>query len=63
MLHLLKKLFLPSYTDKEVASINDESKRILHESDVRVKRHNQLLAKNGVTLRIYIATGGDHRGS
>lgn len=61
MFNTLKKILFPSITDKRVATINADSKQMLQHATVRAKRHNDLLAKNGVTLRIYIATGGDHR--
>lgn len=59
---LLKKIFLPSETDKQVEAIHADSRDILNDASVRAKRHKELLDKNGFTMRIYIATGGDHRG-
>lgn len=61
MLELLKKLLLPSTTDKQVEAIKKESKKILEDANRTAKRHKMLLDKNGFTMRIYIATGGDHR--
>lgn len=62
MLHLLRKIFVPSVTDKKVESIHAESKAMLEDASKIAKRHKALLDKNGFTMRIYIATGGDHRG-
>jgi len=61
MIRLLKKLFIPSVTDDQVEAINAESRAILVDANARAKRHKALLDQNGFTLRIYIATGGDHR--
>lgn len=61
MMHLLKKIFLPSVTDKKVETIHAESKAMLDDATKIAKRHKALLDKNGFTMRIYIATGGDHR--
>jgi hypothetical protein len=60
MMNLLKKLFFPSATDRQVKSINAESKAMLEDSNQMARRHIELLKKNGVTLRVYIATGEKH---
>lgn len=62
MLKTLKKIFLPSVTDEEVKAIQKDGRRMLEETSRTAKRHKALLDKNGFTMRIYIATGGDHRG-
>lgn len=62
MMKLLKKILFPSETDERVRSINRESTEMLNNAEEKARRHNELLKRNGVTLRIYIATGGDHRG-
>lgn len=61
MLRLLRKIFLPSQTDLQVEAIHKESKAMLDNASKTAKRHKQLLERNGFTMRIYIATGGDHR--
>lgn len=61
MLRILKKIFVPSITDKKVEVIHAESKAMLEDANKVAKRHKALLDKNGFTMRIYIATGGDHR--
>lgn len=61
MLKTLKKIFFPSVTDNKVAAIQQESRAMLEEASKTAQRHKALLEKNGFTMRIYIATGGDHR--
>jgi hypothetical protein len=58
----LKMLFVPKYTDRKVEAISSETERLLAEAAVTAARYNRLLKKNGVTMRIAIATGhGDKR--
>lgn len=52
---------MPSKTDNQVDAIYEESKAILEERSRMARRHKELIDKNGFTMRIYIATGGDHR--
>lgn len=59
MIHLLKKIFFPSVTDDIVGAKRAESKIVLDETSKTAMRHKALLDKNGFTMRIYIATGGD----
>jgi hypothetical protein len=62
MIDRLKMLFIPKYTDKKVEAISSETERLLAEAAVTAARYNRLLKKNGVTMRIAIATGhGDKR--
>lgn len=53
----LKMLFVPKYTDKKVEAISGETERLLAEAAKTAARYNRLLKKNGVTMRIAIATG------
>lgn len=61
MLRLFKKIFFPSVTDNIVGAKMAESKVVLDKTSETAMRHKALLDKNGFTMRIYIATGGDHR--
>lgn len=63
MMSFLKKLLFPGETDRKVEAIQAESKAMLEDAERMAKRHNDLLRKNGVTLRVYIATGGDKHGN
>jgi predicted sulfurtransferase len=58
---LLKKLFTQKATDQRVDAIYEDVTHKLEDTAKVAKRHRDLLQKNGVTLRIYIATGGDKR--
>ncbi len=60
ILKTLKKLFLSRITDSQVDAINAESESILDVASQKTQSQIDLLKKNGVTLRIFIATGGDH---
>lgn len=62
IIELLRKVLLPSYTDKRVDEINAENKKAFDDTAETAKRHAELLRKNGVTLRIFIAAGGDKHG-
>lgn len=53
----LKRLLIPHYTDKKVAAIHKETEEALTKTAVVSERYNKLLKKNGVTMRIAIATG------
>jgi hypothetical protein len=58
----LKMLFVPKYTDKKVDAINLETQKLLADAAKTAARYNRLLKKNGVTMRIAIATGhGDRK--
>lgn len=58
----LKMLFVPKYTDKKVEAISHETEKLLAEAAKTAARYNRLLKKNGVTMRIAIATGhGDKK--
>lgn len=57
---MLKKLFSASYTDRKVAEIHEDTEKKLAETSQAVARYNSLLKKNGVTMQIVIAAGGDH---
>lgn len=48
-------------TDEKVDSIHEDTARILGEAADEAKQLRDLLRKNGVTMQIYIATGGDRR--
>lgn len=48
-------------TDRMVDAKLDEVSRIAKKSAASSKRLENLLKKDGVTLQIYIATGGDRR--
>ncbi len=63
MAGLLRKLFTRE-VDRQVEAIyNDEVSQPLHKAGKTADSLNRLLKKNGVTLQIYIATGGDkHHG-
>jgi hypothetical protein len=56
-------MFIPAETDRQVDAIHAETKAMLEDTSRTAMRHKKLLDKNGFTLRIYIATGGDHRGN
>jgi hypothetical protein len=62
MTNLLKRLFSPKYTDKKVAAIHAETKKILDSASETSKRQKELLEKNGLSMLIVIATGGDKHG-
>lgn len=58
----LKRLFVPHYTDKKVAAIHTENQKLFTESAVVAERYNKMLKKNGVTMRIAIASGHADKG-
>ncbi len=62
MLRMIKRLIFPSITDKQVSAITKRSEEMLDDTSRIARRHKQLLDKNGFTMRIYIASGGDKRG-
>lgn len=62
MIRMLKKLLFASETDNQVKAITKESQSILEDTSRTAKRHKALLDKNGFTMKIYIASGGDSRG-
>lgn len=49
-------------TDKAVNEILDNTSMQSAEAATEAKKLADLLKQNGVTLQIYIATGGDRRG-
>lgn len=62
MMRLLRKLF-SSETDKRVDQIfEDDIRKPLQESTKAGDDLTALLKKNGVTLKVFIATGGDKHG-
>ena len=60
ILSMLRKVFDPKYSDRAVEEIQADTKRKLEDTTVVAEKHAALLKKNGVMMRIYIATGGDH---
>lgn len=61
-MNFLKKLFT-NETDRKVAEIQAHNEKIAKETSKAALDLKRLLKKNGVTLQIYIATGGDkHHG-
>lgn len=48
-------------TDQKVHDIHEDTDKILKDTAKEAKQLRDLLRKNGVTMQIYIATGGDHR--
>lgn len=48
-------------TDTKAAEIAADNEQKLRETAIAAKKLRDLLKKNGVTLQIYIATGGDRR--
>lgn len=61
MMALLKKLFTHKATDQKVDAIYKDVSHKLEDTAKVAKSHRDLLQRNGVTLRIYVATGGDRR--
>lgn len=57
---MLRKLFTND-TDRQVAEIYKDAKKDFDSTAKIAKGHRDLLRKNGVTMQIFIATGGDHR--
>lgn len=57
MVEDLKRLFIPKYADKQVEAIYDEAKKHLNDSTETIARYNRLLKRNGVVMRIAIASG------
>jgi predicted DNA binding CopG/RHH family protein len=58
---MFKKIFT-NKTDAKVDELNRQSLKKIDDSARVAKRHAELLKKNGVGMRIFIATGGDHHG-
>lgn len=56
----LRKIFSKDI-DREVSVITNENSRVLKEAGKAIGKHRDLLKKNGVTMPIFIATGGDRR--
>lgn len=56
---MFKRLFT-NKTDRQVDKLNQESLQKIQATGLVAKRHADLLKKNGVSMRIFIATGGDH---
>lgn len=56
----LKRLFT-NETDRKVAEIQAHNAKVAKATSKAGLDLKKLLAKNGVTLQIYIATGGDKR--
>lgn len=62
MISVLKKLFGKD-TDRRVTHITTtQIHKPLEEAGISAEKLTKLLKKNGVTMQIYIATGGDKRG-
>lgn len=59
---LFKKLFTREVDRQVDAIFHDEVHPQLKSADASASSLNRLLKKNGVTLQIYVATGGDKRG-
>lgn len=57
---LLVKLFTHK-TDKIVEEIHEKNRQDLKAASKEAKALKDLLKKNGVSMQIFIATGGDHR--
>lgn len=57
---MLKQLFIPGYTDKKVKEIHKDTLEKIEGASGTSARYNALLKKNGVTMQIVIAAGGDH---
>lgn len=62
MLRLIRKLFSKEVDRKVDAIFADEINPSLKSADKTAASLTTLLKKNGVTLQIYIATGGDKHG-
>lgn len=62
MLSLFRKLFTKDVDRQVDAIFDDEIAKPLQDSAKSARSLATLLKKNGVTLQIYIATGGDKRG-
>lgn len=61
MFDVLKKLFLPSFTDKKVATINTHTTKTLQEASRKSKENKDYLKKNTVFMQIVVAAGGERR--
>lgn len=57
---MLKQLFVPGYTDKQVKAVHKDTLEKLQQVDKAADSYNKLLKKNGVTMQIVIAAGGEH---
>lgn len=53
--------FWRNKTDDHAAEIAADNEKKLRETAESAKKLKELLLKNGVTLQIFIATGGDKR--
>lgn len=58
----LKKLFT-NETDRKVAEIQAHNEKVAKDTAKAASSLTRLLKKNGITLQIYIATGGDKHGN
>lgn len=61
MKRLLKLLFTKQ-ADREVKAIHATSDKILKDTAYEAKQLRDLLKKNGITMQIYVATGGGKDG-
>lgn len=59
MMETIKKLFLPSYTDDIVESLERDTQREFKATAKVAKSHRDLLKRNGVTLQIMVGAGAD----
>lgn len=50
----------PSAPSKEAEKIKSQTHQQIRQTDKDIRRLNRLLEANGITLRIYIATGRRH---
>lgn len=61
LVELLKKIFVPSYTDRKVQPLVDENARRLEEAGRAIKSHKKTLRSTGdVAMNVYLASGGKH---
>lgn len=58
-MNIFRRLF---DTDRKVAEIQAHNEKVAKDAAKAALGLKRLLAKNGVTLQIYIATGGDKHG-
>lgn len=58
IMETLKKLFVPSYTDKIVDRLNYDTQKEFKETSKIAKSHRDLLKKNGITFQIMSAAIG-----
>lgn len=58
LMSLFKKIFIPSYTDRQVNQIKDQNQKELKDATKSMKKNNKEL--RDVAVNIYYATGGRH---